>query len=186
MSSGKILWGNVFCGGGGMFLMRREDAREMSILLTANPGHVSHFSCVTVWWQEKLQQCCIQRARLIFLYSWQTIPLISEILQASAQTTKPPVSVLIFMRWKKCTYVKHCYTHTYMCIYACTHIYAYICVCVRITVFVGKTDETMLSQYLLYSKDFIVWAWASITVWLLARLTSYHLMFIIPNLTNFV
>lgn len=174
------------CGGGRrMFLMRREDAREISVLLRANPGHVSHFNCVTVWWQEKLQQCCIQRARLIFLYSCQTIPLISEILQASAQTTKPPVSVLIFMRWKKCTYVKHCYTHTHMCIYACTHICAYMCACVNNN-FWWRTDETMLSQYLLYCKDFIVWAWASIAVWLLARLTSYHLIFIIPNLTNLV
>lgn len=185
MNSGKILWENVFWGEE-RFLMRREDAREMSILLTASPGHVSHFDCVTVRWQEKLQQCCIQRARLIF-YSCQTTPPVSEILQVSAQTTKPPVSVLIFMRWKKCTYVKHCYPHIYdIWVYMHVHTYVHVCVmCVCVYVCVNdklwwRTDETILSQYLLccplYSKDFIVWAWASLTVWLLVRLTNHHLI----------
>lgn len=181
MNSGKILWGNVFWGKE-RFLMRREDAREMSILLTASPGYVSHFYCVTVRWQEKLQQCCIQRARLIF-YSCQTIPPISEILQVSAQTTKPPVSVLIFMRWKNAhmlSIVTHIYMiYEYICMY--THMCICVCVCVRVNDKLWwRTDETILSQYLLYcplySKGFIVWALASLTVWLLDRLTNHHLI----------
>lgn len=143
MNSGKILWGNVFWGEE-RFLMRREDAREMSILLTASPGHVSHFNCVTVRWQEKLQQCCIQRARLNF-YSCQTIPPISEILQVSAQTTKPPVSVLIFMRWKnahKLSIVTHIYMiYEYICMYT-----PYVHMCVWGGAWMTNFDEEQMRQ----------------------------------------